>query len=191
MQIHHIIPQAEGGDGSYENGIPVCLDCHAEIESRSNMGRSFSSQELKLRRDRWFEIVRDRPEVIIRGSRNNETGPLEALLAELQYNKTALSGHRADGFPPPLTTQFERAIATNSLSALPNITSESVQTAYATMFRVRFHFEEMARMDRSGGSGGAYANAANARNQLREQLRESLPVVIENLQAALGHDTAD
>jgi 5-methylcytosine-specific restriction endonuclease McrA len=36
MHIHHIVPKAENGAGTYENGIPVCLDCHAEIESRSN-----------------------------------------------------------------------------------------------------------------------------------------------------------
>jgi hypothetical protein len=38
MQIHHITPQAEGGAGDYDNGIPVCLDCHAETESTRQYG---------------------------------------------------------------------------------------------------------------------------------------------------------
>ena len=40
--LHHIKHDAEGGSGEYDNGIPVCLDCHAEIESKSNMGRGFT-----------------------------------------------------------------------------------------------------------------------------------------------------
>jgi hypothetical protein len=42
-EIARIHPRADGGSDVIENAIPVCLDCHAEIESsRSNMGRRFS-----------------------------------------------------------------------------------------------------------------------------------------------------
>src|SRR5687768_566859 len=98
MQIHHIIPDSEGGAGTAENGIPVCLDCHAEIESKSNMGRRFSAAELVIRRDRWFDVVRDRPEVLLAASQSqSETGPLEALLAELEFNLASVSGHSEEG----------------------------------------------------------------------------------------------
>src|SRR5688572_2035658 len=100
IQIHHIVADAGGGAGDYDNGIPVCLDCHAEIESRSNMGRRFTADELKEHRDRWFAIVRDRPEVLLRASQTQtETGPLEALLAELDFNRLAVSGNANEGFP--------------------------------------------------------------------------------------------
>jgi hypothetical protein len=68
MQIHQIVPESNGEAGDYDNGIPVCLDCDAEIESRSNMGRRFTLEELRQHRDRWFTTVRDRPEILIRAA---------------------------------------------------------------------------------------------------------------------------
>lgn len=189
IQIHHIVPQAEGGAGDYENGIPVCLDCHAEIESRSNMGRRFTAAELREHRDRWFSTVRDRPEVLLRASQTqSETGPLEALLAELDFNRLAVSGNQTEGFPPLVMEQFQRAIATNSISALPSSTRESVQRAYLLVRRVNYHFDEMSHMDRSGGRGGAFAATQEARNQLRKQLVDLFPIVIDNLERALGRN---
>lgn len=77
------------------------------------MGRSFTSDELRQHRDNWFATVRDRPEVLIRAARSqSETGPLEALLAELDFNRLAVSGNPNEGFPPLAVNQFERAIAT-------------------------------------------------------------------------------
>ena len=192
MQIHHIEPEADGGSGDYANGIPVCLDCHAEIESRSNMGRRFTAAELKEHRDRWFAIVRDRPETLIRAARTQtETGPLEALLAELEFNRLAVTdGAPDEGFPVLATEQFRRAIATNSLAALDASVRESVHRAYGLMSRVNYHFEEMARMDRSGGSGGAWAGARQERTKLKLSLRELIPIVTENLEKALGRTQA-
>jgi hypothetical protein len=188
MQIHHIEPDAKGGAGDYDNGIPVCLDCHPEIESRSNMGRSFTALELKEHRDRWFAIVRDQPDVLIKAAqRQTETGPLEALLAELEFNQIAVNDGTADeNFPLLATEQFRRAITTNALSALPTSGRQAVHRAYGLMVRVNYHFEEMARMDRSGGSGGAWAAARQERTKLKERLRELIPIVIGHLEASLG-----
>ncbi len=186
MHIHHIIPEAENGPGTYENGIPVCLDCHAEIESRSNMGRRFSAGELKELRDRWFSTVRDRPEVLIRAThQQTETGPLEALLAELDYNRVAIGGNPAEGFPPLATDQFKRAIATNALAALSPTVREQLQRAYMMVDQVNYHFREMAAMDRSGGSGGAFAATQSVRDKLRRQLVELVPRTISMLEEAL------
>jgi hypothetical protein len=187
MQIHHIVPDSEGGDGSHDNGIPVCLDCHAEIESRSNMGRHFTPDELRQHRDGWFRIVRDRPEVLLRAAQaQTETGPLEALLAELSYNQVAVSGNPDEGFPPLITSQFERAIATNALDALPAAVRAEVQQAYVLTHRVNYHFTELAAMERTGGSGGAFAATQNARNALRARLVEMLPSALAALEEALG-----
>lgn len=187
MQIHHIVPQANGGTGDYENGIPVCLDCHAEIESHSNMGRSFTAAELRLHRDRWFSTVRDRPEILIRASRSQtETGPLEAMLAELDFNRLAVSGPPNEAFPPLIENQFERAIAANALSALPTSTREAVHRTYRLVRLVNARFAEMVAMDRSGGRGGAFAATQDERNKERLQLVEVLPRVIDQLEAALG-----
>lgn len=187
MQIHHIDPDAQGGSGDYENGIPVCLDCHAEIESRSNMGRRFTASELKEHRDRWFAIVRDRPEVLLRAAQSQtETGPLEAMLAELDFNRLAVSAPVNEAFPPLVENQFERAIAANALTALPTSTREAVHRVYRLVRLVNARFAEMVAMDRSSGRGGAFAATQDERNKERLQLVEVLPRVIDQLEEALG-----
>lgn len=62
MEIHHIDPKAKGGVNTFENAIPVCFDCHAEIGHYSPShpkGTSFSPAELKAHRNNWYEKVRD------------------------------------------------------------------------------------------------------------------------------------
>jgi hypothetical protein len=133
----------------------------ADVGQRlSNMGRRFTPDELRHHRDGWLKTVRDRPEVLIRAAQTQtETGPLEALLAELDFNLIAVSdGTLEEGFPLLATEQFRRAIATNALAALPEDSRQSVHRAYGLMTRVNYHFEEMARMDRSGGSGGTWSH---------------------------------
>ncbi len=152
------------------------------------MGRHFSAGELREHRDRWFSTVKERPEVLIRAAQSQaETGPLEALLAELEFNRIAVfDGLMTDNFAILATDQFRRAIATNALAALPQGARESVHRTYGLMARVNYHFDELARMDRSGGSGGAWAHAHAERTKLRGYLRESIPRVIDNLQRSLG-----
>lgn len=184
MQIHHIEPKASGGSGDYDNGIPVCLDCHAEIESRSNMGRKFTLTELKEHRDRWFTIVRDRPEVLIRSaSTQTATGPLEALLAELDFNGVSLA-ITADEFPFLLArAQFDRAIATNALAALPQETREELMRTYALIARINSRltigFERAARGDVGKAADWSQPGA-------RRQLAELIPKVMGLLRASLG-----
>jgi hypothetical protein len=163
--------------------MPVCLDCHAEIESRSNMGRAFSTAELQEHRDRWFEIVRDRPEILVRGARHQiETGPLEALLAELDYNRVAVSGNRDEGFPPLATEQFSRAIATNALAALETSVRESVQRLYALIARINYDFEQLAY---KGRSDGMFKATIDERNKLRVAVSEQIDGVIARLGTSL------
>jgi hypothetical protein len=97
------LPKSQCGPDDIENAIPVCLDCHAEIESRSNMGRHLSQLELVEHKRRWLEICRERPDVLIQAHRRSaETGPLEAVLAELEYDQILLTGdnYHEDYAPP-------------------------------------------------------------------------------------------
>jgi hypothetical protein len=57
MECHHIVPQSKGGDDSYENCIPLCFDCHAEVGHYSDdhpKGTKFSSAEVRGCRDHWY-----------------------------------------------------------------------------------------------------------------------------------------
>lgn len=119
IHLHHIIPRAENGPDEIDNAIPVCLDCHAEIESRSNMGRHFTQTELREHKRRWLEVCQDRPDILVHATRRAETGPIEALMSELEYNRVLVTGddHRND-FATLAANQFDRAIAGNALASL-------------------------------------------------------------------------
>jgi hypothetical protein len=82
MEIDHIIQQADEGPGTYENAIPVCLECHAEIHSynpRHPRGRKFQPGEVRAHRDQWLSICKEHLEIFRRGSvARAEVGPLQS-----------------------------------------------------------------------------------------------------------------
>ena len=188
IHLHHIVPRADGGPDTIDNAIPVCLDCHAEIESRSNMGRHFSQAELREHKRRWLEICHDQPGVVIQsGRRNTETGPLEALLSELQYNKIALAGddHRRD-YATPMTTQFDRAIGANALDALEDDDQNQIFQAYkaladtADLIRARAgHFP----------GGNTYNTISNDIRDCRNRARGEVELAMRTLRNVLGTQT--
>ncbi len=60
MEVHHIIQHADGGTDEFDNAIPLCLDCHAEVgqyNPRHPKGTKFTIGELKGHRDKWYEKV--------------------------------------------------------------------------------------------------------------------------------------
>lgn len=59
IELHHIHPEAEGGNSTLENCIPLCFDCHADVghyNVRHPKGTKYSMQELIRHRDRWFKV---------------------------------------------------------------------------------------------------------------------------------------
>ena len=57
IELHHI---DANGDDTYENCIPLCFDCHAEVKTynpKHPKGRKYTDSELKAHRDRWYEKV--------------------------------------------------------------------------------------------------------------------------------------
>jgi hypothetical protein len=60
LEVHHIVPEANGGPSTPDNGLPVCFGCHADVESYNNKhprGRKYRPEELKRLRDEWFKLV--------------------------------------------------------------------------------------------------------------------------------------
>lgn len=59
IEVHHIKPHAEGGSDSFENAIPLCFDCHAEVgqyNSNHPKGTKFTERELRRHRDNCYKI---------------------------------------------------------------------------------------------------------------------------------------
>jgi len=66
LVCHHIIQEADGGPNVFENCIPLCPDCHAEVKAfdpRHHPGMtSYSEQELIRRRNDWHQVIKRRTE---------------------------------------------------------------------------------------------------------------------------------
>ncbi len=61
IEVAHIIPDSEGGSNDEDNGIPLCFDCHAEVDHYNlnhPRGNKFSPKELKEHRERLFQHVK-------------------------------------------------------------------------------------------------------------------------------------
>lgn len=62
IELHHIKPKSKGGADTYENCIPLCFDCHAEVghyNTEHPRGRKFSENELKKVRNNWYLKVKE------------------------------------------------------------------------------------------------------------------------------------
>lgn len=61
MELHHIKQKADGGEDTYENCIPLCLDCHAEVKMYNPhhpKGKRYTENELIIHRDRWYSKIK-------------------------------------------------------------------------------------------------------------------------------------
>lgn len=60
IEVHHIKTKAENGEDSFENAIPVCFDCHADMTSYDHKhpkGTKYSQKELIRHRDNWYSKI--------------------------------------------------------------------------------------------------------------------------------------
>lgn len=58
IEIAHIIDKSKGGDGSFDNGIPLCYDCHSKVghyRDDHSRGQKIKPDELKARREQIYE----------------------------------------------------------------------------------------------------------------------------------------
>jgi HNH endonuclease len=78
IECHHIIPEAEGGPNTFDNCIPLCFDCHAEVGAYNlghPKGTKFTAEELRQRRDRWYKEIKNRR--TLREPESLESSPIE------------------------------------------------------------------------------------------------------------------
>ena len=60
MEVHHIETKSDGGNDVFDNAIPLCFDCHADMSSYDHKhpkGIKYTHAELKKHRDNWYEKV--------------------------------------------------------------------------------------------------------------------------------------
>jgi hypothetical protein len=62
IELHHIQQKADGGDDSFDNCIPLCFDCHADMgktDPHHPKGKQYSARELIGHRDNWYQKVKN------------------------------------------------------------------------------------------------------------------------------------
>ena len=62
IELHHIKQKADGGEDTFENCIPLCFDCHADMgkaDPRHPKGKHYSAKELIRHRDNWYQKVKN------------------------------------------------------------------------------------------------------------------------------------
>lgn len=94
MEVHHIQWKSKDGSDDIENAIPLCFECHAEVNHYNPQhpkGRKFTEEELLEHRRQWLEVCKKHPESLIAAPRDSDIGPLEGMLLELEFNKSIVS----------------------------------------------------------------------------------------------------
>ena len=60
IEVHHILQKCEGGADTFENAIPLCFDCHADMRSYDHKhpkGIKYTTKELTAHRDSWYKKI--------------------------------------------------------------------------------------------------------------------------------------
>ena len=58
IEVHHIVPESEGGSNDIDNALPLCFNCHSEVHRYNRsapIGNKYKAKELKIRRDQVYE----------------------------------------------------------------------------------------------------------------------------------------
>jgi len=94
VDIHHIIPQAQGGTDEIDNAAPLCQNCHSKFGANPE-----KRKEIRQMRDYLYDVVKERDhpypqlekinETILKIHQTQETG-LAELKKELVEEITAL-----------------------------------------------------------------------------------------------------
>ena len=180
MELHHVEHKADGGSDDIENAIPLCFECHAEVNHYNDAhprGRKFTNDELLEHKKLWLEICSKHPGSLISAPRDVDVGPLEGMLLELEHNKSVVE-QMSDGSPWQdkigqilHDNEFKRSISQGALLLLPDDIRKAVNHAYSEVGRINTFVSMYAN---TRPEGNAFAEATN---RLLEAYRHSVESV--------------
>jgi len=94
IEIHHVHPKGDGGDDEFDNAIPLCFDCHADMTSYDHKhpkGTKYTEPELKRHRNDWYKKVAGSSGIVPQGEIVEADKKVYASLIEiLPWNRTIL-----------------------------------------------------------------------------------------------------
>jgi len=194
IEIHHIQPSEAGGDDSIENAIPLCFECHAEVQlynDKHPRGRKFRPEELLQHKEQWLKICSESPGALVMPQRPYDVGPVQALIDELVFNNEIAQITDADNIGTLfLVAQFERSIAEGLFSLLPDQVRMPISSTYTTLMRANMSLNKMSRMP-WGGSGSPWHHAYMDAKKTIEGSQPKIPEALDALLAHLKHEGDD
>lgn len=180
MELHHIEQKSDGGSDDIENAIPLCFECHAEVNHYNDAhprGRKFSKEELLVHKKQWLETCANYPAALISAPRDVDVGPLEGMSLELEHNEEVVNQF-VDGTPWQdkigcvlQDNEYKRSIAQGSLLLLPDDLRKIMSKAYAEVGRINTF---VTLYTNTRPEGNAFAEATN---RLLETYRKSKEVI--------------
>lgn len=75
IELHHIDQKKNGGEDSFDNCLPLCFDCHADVmqyNPEHPKGKKYSFPELKKHRENWYKKVALSDGIIISSTKYRE-----------------------------------------------------------------------------------------------------------------------
>jgi hypothetical protein len=117
VEVHHIVPQSEGGSDDLDNACPLCAYCHDLIG-----GNPDKRKQLRQMRDWWYQICEDRltnVEIIKINARLDEIATQQAQHGAL------LSGALSDiksSYTELYDMQKKQVLQAGSLVAISGVT---------------------------------------------------------------------
>lgn len=180
MELHHVEHKADGGPDDIGNAIPLCFECHAEVNHYNDAhpkGRKFSNEELLEHKRQWLEICSSNPGVLVSAPRDRDVGPLEGMVLELKFNLD--TAQLVTGSEPwqdkigcaLLMGQYQKAIEEGTLLLIPDSLRKTLNRAYFEVGKVNSF---IAMYTSTRPEGNAFAEATN---RLLDSLRKSEPAI--------------
>lgn len=182
IELHHIEHKANGGEDKIENAIPLCFECHAEVNHYNDShpkGRKFTNEELINHKKQWLEVCKNHPEALISAPRDSDVGPLEGMLMELEHNNEVLKlidegiswkdiiGCRLRD------NEFNRSIEQGSLLLVSDEIREVLHEAYSKIGQINTYVNIYSNTPPEGNAN------AEATNQLLDSYRKSKNILLD------------
>lgn len=185
MEVHHIQYRSQRGSDNITNAIPLCLECHAEVNHYNPnhpKGRKFTDEELLEHKTQWLQVCENNPQALISAPRDRDIGPLEGMVQELESNLeiialvTGTESWMGKIGAPLRTTQYEKAISEGALLLLSDELKKQVNKAYSSVGLINTGVMRYGSIE---PEGNAFAEAT-------DRLLEALRAGEEPVKSALG-----
>ena len=88
VEVHHIIPESEGGPNTIENAAPLCAGCHDLFGNNPD-----KRKQIRDMRDQWYEICEKRymnPDIGVHFEKINELYETQQSIKEDQEKQKEL-----------------------------------------------------------------------------------------------------